>query len=229
MVGARARLVAAGVGGTLLDAFVHWAASLIPGDDAAVVDLGSGSGEALGALADLHPMSGIGIDLSAAAADIAARRFPSLTWVVANADRRLPLVDESVALVLSRHGRRNAAECARVLAPDGHLLVAIPAQDDLVELRERTMGQRVNRDRAEPLLAEHEPLFALVERSAFRERACLDRGGLLDLLRGTYRGERRSAANRIAALQSLEVTVACEIFLFRRRGHAVTRSTGALS
>ena len=74
--------------------------------DAIAVDLGSGSRRDAGpTLAAIAPISGIGIDLSVAAAEFAARRFPSLTWIVANADRRLPLQDASVDLVLSIHGR----------------------------------------------------------------------------------------------------------------------------
>ena len=62
-------------------------------------DLGCGSGELLGALAAARDICGAGIDLSTAAVERAARRYPALTWVVANADRRLPLLDASVHLV----------------------------------------------------------------------------------------------------------------------------------
>ena len=87
--------------------------------NAVVVDLGSGSGEMLGSLSTRQPISAIGIDLSMAAIGFAARRFPALTWVVANADRRLPLQDGSVDIVLSINGRRNPSECARVLTATG--------------------------------------------------------------------------------------------------------------
>ena len=173
--------------------------------------------KALAALASLRSIASIGIDLSTAAAEHAARRFPALTWIVANADRRLPLVDRSVDLVLSLHARRNAAECARVLQPVGLLLVAIPAPDDLIELRAVVLGQGIERGRSDALLAEHEPFFRLVEQSSARERQRLGRESLLDLLRGTYRGERASAAGRIEALGSLEVTLASDFFVLAPR------------
>ena len=50
-----------------------------------------GTGDALGAAASRWPLTYAGIDLSTAAVEHAARRFPSVTWVVANADRGLPL------------------------------------------------------------------------------------------------------------------------------------------
>ena len=180
----------------------------------------------LGELARARPIEGIGIDLSTAAAEHAAKRFPALTWVVANADRRLPLVDRSTSLVISIHGRRNPAECARVLKPGGWLVVAIPAPDDLVELREQVQGARVERDRGEALLAEHAPFFTLRERGIVRERPRLDRNALKDLLRGTYRGERRSAAAGVEALDELEVTLASDVFLLAsssRRHDEMTR------
>ena len=104
--------------------------------------------------------------------------------------------------MLSVHARRHAVECARVLARGGHLIVAAPAPDDLIELRESVMGKRMERDRASTLLAEHEALFTLVDRGSARERQQLDREPLLDLLHTTYRGGRTSGADRIAALDS---------------------------
>lgn len=216
-VDARARLLAAGIGRVALDDFVGIAAALDLGERPVVVDLGSGAGGALAALASRRPIDGVGIDLAAAAADHAARRYPGLTWVVANADRRLPILDSSIELALSLHGRRNPAECARALAPSGLLLVAVPAHDDLIELRELVQGKAIERERADTLLAEHEPFFTIENRSTVRERHRLERESLLDLLRSTYRGERTSAAAGVSALTNLEVTLASDLFLFMRR------------
>jgi len=193
-IDARARLLAAGVGRSILDGVVRRAATLELPDNPLVVELGSGSGDALATLAETRPIAGVGIDLSTAAAAHAARRFPHLTWVVANADRRLPFLDRSVALMLSIHGRRQAVECARVLAPVGYLLVAIPAPEDLIELRALIQGEGVERARGEGLVAEHEALFTLTDRFSVRERHTLDQASLIDLLRGTYRGRRASSA-----------------------------------
>jgi len=215
-VDARARLLARGVGRALVDDVVRRAAALAGADQSGrqvVVDLGCGSGETLGALSAMCPVEAIGIDLSAAAVDRAARRFPSPTWVAANADRRLPLLDHCAAIVLSVNGRRNPAECARVLKPGGCLLVAIPAPDDLVELRERVQGAGVERDRSEGLLREHAPFFALRERGVVRGRLRLDRDDLNDLLLGTYRGQRHSASAQAATLDALDVTLASDLFV----------------
>jgi 23S rRNA (guanine745-N1)-methyltransferase len=211
---ARASLLAGGVGRTLIDAIANRAATLDLPDRPVAVDLGCGSGDALAALTG-RAGTGIGIDVSIAAVERAARHFPDRLWVVANADRRLPLMDRSVDIVLSLHGRRNPLEVARVLAATGYLVVAVPAADDLIELRELVQGQPLERDRASVVLAEHEPLFALIDRTVVRERRELDRDALLNLLRGTYRGVRRGAAERVAALTRMTVTLASEVLTLR--------------
>jgi len=216
-IAARARLLDSGVGRSIVDAFVAWAAALDVQRNPLVCDLGCGSGDVLGTLASQHPVAGVGIDLSVAAVERAAQRFPQLTWAVANADRRLPLLSESVEIVLSLHARRNPVECARVLAPSRFLLVAVPAPDDLVELRERIQGKPVVRDRTAALIAEHERLFTVVERRVVRVRQHLEQGQLLDVLRGTYRGIRAAAAAKADALGSLDVTLASILCLFQRK------------
>ena len=152
--GGAPRLLAAGVGRR--SSTRSWrgrASTASPGG--AVADLGCGVGDALGLLQTGAASPAVGIDLVRAAVDIAARRFPTLTWVVANADRRLPLLDGSVSLVVSLHARRNPAECQRVLAPGGHLLVAVPAPDDLIELRRRSRARASNGIGVPTVIAEH--------------------------------------------------------------------------
>lgn len=216
-VEARSRLLEAGVGRTILEELVGRAAALDLPKHPVIVDLGSGSGDLLGALAATRMITGVGIDLSTAATDYAARRFSTLTWVVANADRRLPVLDNRIELVLSLHSRRNPTECARVLTSKGMLLVAVPAHDDLVELRTAVYGRALERERADKLIEEHAAAFVLVDRASIREHHHLTRESLQDLLRSTYRGERTSTTGRVTALTDLDVTLASDIFLFTRR------------
>jgi len=135
---------------------------------------------------------------------------------VANADRRLPLLDHTVSMAISMYARRHPAECARVLLPGGVLLVSVPAPDDLIELREAVQGTRVEKDRTGGVDAEHAGLFTLVERTTLRARAAFDRAGLLRLLASTYRGARTAQQQRIETLDQLEVTLATDVLLFER-------------
>lgn len=215
---ARTALVSAGIGRALIDAVVTRAAVAVAARrDVVVAELGSGGGDTLAAMAGALAATAIGIDLSSAAASLAARRFPSLTWIVANADRRLPLVDHSVDLVLSQFGRRNPAECARVLAARGVMLVAVPAPDDLLELRAQVHGEGIARDRGDAVVADHREHFTLVERMTVREHAHLDRPALLNLLAASYRGARLATAAHVASLDRLDVTLSAELFVLARR------------
>jgi len=213
IVAARAALADAGVGHELIDAVVTRARALRR-DHLVVVDLGSGPGDVLGALAAGMSVTGIGIDISAPAAGHAARRFPSLIWAVANADRQLPLLAARIDLVLSINSRRNPAECHRVLTGSGRLFVAVPAPDDLVELRRFVQGEGLDIDRSEKMLTEHRPFFSLVDQVHVQARRRLDRAALLAVLGTTYRGMRFREAGRRDALDTMDVTFSSRLFVF---------------
>jgi 23S rRNA (guanine745-N1)-methyltransferase len=206
------------VGGALVDAVVRRLSVLALPRPTVVVDLGSGTGRALAAVAAAREVAGVGIDLSVAAVEYAARHWDGLTWVVANADRTLPLLDGSVDLVLSLHARRNPPEVARVLKPEGVFLAAVPAPDDLIELRTQVQGAGVTRDRLPSLVAEHRAGFAVEDTFRVDERLRLEPQQLRALLNVTYRGVRRSAEAQVTALTALEVTLAADVCVLRRRG-----------
>src|ERR1700730_6766243 len=66
-----------------------------------VLDAGSGEGFYLGTLARHTGFSAHGVDISIPAVDSAARRYPGVEWIVANADRFVPYADASFSVVLS--------------------------------------------------------------------------------------------------------------------------------
>jgi 23S rRNA (guanine745-N1)-methyltransferase len=215
VVDARAALLASGVGMTLLNDVVQQVLRLDLRDEAVVVDLGSGSGDALAILAMRRPIVGVGIDLSVPAIEHAARHFPGPSWIVANADRRLPLLDASVDLVMSINGRRNPAECARVLAPEGLLVIAQPAPDDLIELRGAVQGHTRELERPQSIALEHQPHFSVVDHTVVREQRLLDSEQLRRVLATTYRAARKSAAGRMDTLKPMEVTFSANVYVLR--------------
>jgi hypothetical protein len=97
------------------------------------------------------------------------------------------------------------------------LLAALSADDDLGELRALVQGSLRERARAEGFVAEHAAHFELRARSAAREQRTLSRAELLDLLAGTYRGERRRQRAAVEALGELAVTLASDVVLLARR------------
>jgi 23S rRNA (guanine745-N1)-methyltransferase len=110
---------------------------------AAILDAGCGEGTYIAAVAAqlreraylLSTAICYGLDVSRAAARMAARRHHDITFVVASLKGRIPFADGSLAGVLNVFAPRNAAEFARVLAPGGLLLVVIPGERHLAEAR----------------------------------------------------------------------------------------------
>ena len=151
-----------------------------------ILDAGCGDGYYLGSLG-----RGSGIDISTAAIDLAARRYPQCEWIVANADRFIPYADASFDLILSITGRMNAEEFRRV--GRGYLLVAVAAPDDLIELR----GRR-GRDRVARTIETFAPFFSLVKREGATTVAELNADEARDILFASYRprgGQRPSAVH----------------------------------
>lgn len=159
-------------------------------------------------------MEAHGVDLSVPAIDLAARRWSSVSWWVGNADRLLPFKDGSFDLALSIAGRRPAAELRRVLKKGGHLLVAVPGEDDLIELRETVLGEGRTLKSA---LAELAKDFEIEAQRTVRSVASLDRGAVQDLLASTYRGQRESQRARLGEIGTMQVTMSFELFRFAVR------------
>ncbi|MGH9464012.1 MAG: methyltransferase domain-containing protein, partial [Thermoanaerobaculia bacterium] len=212
---ARRRFLAGGFETPHVDAITRLV-SLAP--RAAALEVGCGEGDYLAAIAGRSGCEGHGLDISTAAVDAAARRFPHLHWIVANGDRVLPYADASFALVLSVTGRRNAAEFRRILAAAGRLLVVVPGPDDLIELRAAVLGEGVARDRIDAATATFAPLFSLERRHRLRHVVRLDAAGARDAMAGSYRALRASQRSRLTALGELDVTLSRDALLFRPVG-----------
>jgi 23S rRNA (guanine745-N1)-methyltransferase len=170
-----------------------------------VLDAGCGDGFYLGSLARETGFDAHGIDISTAAVDAAARRYPECKWIAANADRFVPYADQSFSVVLSITARMNAAEFRRVLRADGRLLVAVPAPGDLIELR----GE--GRERADRTVETFAGQFTLTDRRRATTTADLDTASVKDLLLSIYRPMRERP------VEAMRVTFSLDLLLFRAR------------
>lgn len=168
-----------------------------------VLDAGCGEGFYLGSLSRDIGFDAHGIDISTAAIDAAARKYPRCEWIVANADRFVPYPDQSFTLVLSITARMNSAEFRRVLSNGGRLLVAIPAPEDLIELR------GAGRDRVARTVAAFESDFKLVDHSRVTTTSDLDAAAVSDVLHSIYRPLQPEAP------KAAWVTFSLDLLLFR--------------
>ncbi len=217
-VNARRRLVEQGIEADIVAELAAFASKVATARSGNLLDAGCGEGSVTMAMSVATALEPAGVDISTAAVDKAARRYPTATWIVANADRELPIVDGCVSLVASVVARRNPVEFFRVLEPEGVCLVVVPGEDDLAELREVVLGATVGRDRTAAVESEFAEGFELIGRRSIRDRVRLDRGSIEDILASTYRGARVAERERAAALTSLEVTLSREALAFRKRG-----------
>ncbi|MBZ5607113.1 MAG: methyltransferase domain-containing protein [Acidobacteriia bacterium] len=199
-VAARRRLQDRGVTEPLLRAIAEMLAAR-PSD--IVLDAGCGDGFYLGSLARQTGFDAHGVDISTPAVDAAARRYPECEWIVANADRFLPYADRSFSIVLSITARMNAGEFRRVLRDGGGLLVAIPAPEDLVELR------GAGRDRVARTIQTFAPEFTLVDRRRVVTAADLDAAAVHDVLVSIYR------PMRVQPVQAMRLTFSLDLLRFR--------------
>ncbi len=199
-VAARRRLHDRGATGPLL----HGIAEIIAASSSDIVlDVGCGDGFYLGTLARQMGFGAHGVDISVPAIDAAARRYPGCEWIVANADRFLPYADRSFSIVLSITARMNPSEFRRVLREDGRFLVALPAPDDLVELR------GAGRDRVARTVETFAHDFTLVDQRRVTTAADLDAAAVHDVLLSIYRPMRSQPA------EAMRVTLSLDLLLFR--------------
>ena len=186
---------------------LHAIAEIIEASPADIVlDAGCGDGFCLGTLACETGFDAHGVDISVPAINAAARRYPRCEWIVANADRFVPYADRSFSIVLSITARMNAGEFRRVLREDGRLLVALPAPQDLVELR------GASRDRVARTVETFGHHFTLADQRRVTTAAHLDAAAVHDVLLSIYRPMRSQPA------EAMRLTFSLDLLLFRVRG-----------
>lgn len=203
-VTARRRLHDQGVTEPLLNAICSM---LEPTNPGAVLDAGCGDGYYLGGIKTAFGADCWGVDISVAAIESAARRYPSCGWVVANADRFLPWPDGSFSTVVSITGRMNPAEFHRILTAGGHALVAVPSPEDLIELR------GVGRERIERTVEDFSANFRLVRQERATTVVELDAASVEDVLHAIYRPLRKDPAG------ATRVTFSLDLLLFESENH----------
>ncbi|WP_218219894.1 methyltransferase domain-containing protein [Nesterenkonia sp. Act20] len=159
MIMARERVQSAGVFAALSALLTHVE---LPESAPLILDCGAGTGHYLHQLLDAHPDSrGIALDLSTAGLKRAARhpRALALAW---DLWEPLPLLEDSVDLLIDVFAPRNVSEYARVLRPGGTAVVVTPRQGHLAELRETGL-LGMQGEKLDQLLSQMAPGFGLPE------------------------------------------------------------------
>lgn len=151
-----------------------------------------------------------GLDISKEAVRCAAKRYKDVNWIVANGMRKLPFADCSMDVILSILAPRNPEEFARILKPDGMLLLGVPGPNHLIELRSRLAANAADfEEKADEAAAKCAPHFVEVNRASVSYELMLNRAQLADLIQMTpifwCSGPKEKAA--VQQLDQLAVTV----------------------
>lgn len=167
-VAARAEFLSDGHFSPVVERLVAIAAESWPGRGL-VLDAGAGTGDYLAAVLDRLPEAhGLAVDASAAALRRAARAHPRAAAVGWDLREPLPVRDDVCGLVLVVFAPRNGLEYARVLRPDGALLVVTPGPGHLGELIGPLGLIRVDADKPARVAAALQPHFTLVGTAGIR-------------------------------------------------------------
>lgn len=219
MVDARDALLSAGVYRQIADATADAAERSAPADGC-VVDLGGGTGYYLATALDRLPdRVGLSLDLSKHASRRAAKAHPRAAAVVCDAWRGLPLHDDVAAVVLSVFSPRNPAEIARVLRPDGALVVVTPTDCHLAELIPKLGLLSVDERKRERLDEKLRSRFAQGDETVLEHPMWLDRTAVSNLVAmgpSSYHLDSDATRERIATLaEPTEVTASVTVSVFR--------------
>ncbi|MFB9235087.1 putative RNA methyltransferase [Plantactinospora siamensis] len=187
-----------------------------------VVDAGAGTGRYLAAVLEAAPDAvGLALDVSKPALRRAARAHRRASAALADTWRGLPVADGAARLVLNVFAPRNGAEFARVLCPDGLLLVVTPAADHLGALVDRLGLLRVDPDKADRVADSLAGRFEPVRRDLHRYDLRLDRPAVRTLVGMGPSAWHTEPARLAAALERLPepvpVTVSVELAGYRPR------------
>jgi 23S rRNA (guanine745-N1)-methyltransferase len=219
MVADRAGFLAAGHYAPITRALAD--AVLAPGRPATLLDAGGGTGAHLAGVLDRLPEAvGVVLDASRYAARRAARAHPRAMAVVADTWARWPVRDAALDRVLVVFAPRNGAETARVLRPDGRLVVVTPAADHLAELIGPLGLLTVDPAKADRLAAALGPHLHPDGTTQHRERLVLDHAAVRTLVGMGPHARHLPAeelAGRIAALPAaVAVTAAVDVSSWQR-------------
>ncbi|WP_372998143.1 putative RNA methyltransferase [Marinobacter sp.] len=210
MVAARQRFLSAGFYTKIAEAVSDLALKALAGERVgSVLDAGSGEGyylRHLSAMASDTSLALIGVDISKWAVLAAAKQDKQTRWVVGS-NANLPVMPESLDLVLCLFGFPVYSEFARVLKPGGQVIQVDAGADHLRELREIIYPELKPPGANEGLAPEG---FRQRDSTVVRFPLALpDQNSIGDLLAMTphlYRATSKGL-EKAAALESLNVTV----------------------
>ncbi|MDR0990311.1 MAG: methyltransferase domain-containing protein [Propionibacteriaceae bacterium] len=159
MVAARRRFLATGAYDPVVDQLVPHTTGPV------LLEAGAGPAFYLSAcVAAADDRRGLALDLSTAAAQVAARAHPRIAAVVADIWSTWPVADQTIDSLLCLFAPRNLSEFNRVLRPGGRVLIVVPNPGHWASLRRQFGLLDIPPAKADQLVAQAPATWELVER-----------------------------------------------------------------
>ena len=221
MVAARAEFLSAGHYLPLANVLVELSKDHAAGA-CLIMEAGAGTGYYTASVLDALPKSlGLAIDLSKYAVRRAAKAHGRLSAAVADIWEGLPLKDHCIDLALNVFAPRPAHELFRTLHRDGRLIVAIPTEHHMAELRNSLGLLKVDRNKNLRISRALDPFFTQLERRSCRWNMKLSHQQIAYLVGmgpSARHNHLTTLAGRIGMLPPIvPVTGAVEVRVYMRR------------
>lgn len=200
----------------------HLAAGQSEWDAPALLDAGCGEGYYIAALQRELATTGkpyhcYGADVAKDGVRLAAKRYPDVSFVVADIWKGLPFASGSLHALLNIFAPRNAAEFGRILIPGGLLLIVIPGPRHLEELRSALDLLGIEPQKEQHIVEQLTGSFVLRQRESLDYQLTLTPEDAADLVAMTpnYR-HRAPDAPAIAAAPKQPTTASFILLAFER-------------
>lgn len=185
-----------------------------------VLDAGCGEGYYIGVLqrelaATGQPHHIYGADVAKDAVRLAAKRYPDITFIVADIWKKLPFASGSLHALLDIFAPRNAAEFARILAPGGLLLIVIPGPRHLEELRASLNLLGIEQQKEQHIVEQLTGACSLRQRESLDYQLTLDPQAIADLITMTPNYRHRAPAIPVSTTP-LHTTASFILLAFER-------------
>lgn len=138
MVSARRAFLNTGRFQPIVDRLIELLNSLPMPESISLLDSACGEGYYLNSLQKSFSkrFSYVGLDISKFAILAASKLNKDITWIVAT-NKKIPMQDHKIDIVLSLFGFPVEQEYKRILKPEGYIIVVGAAEDHLLEIRRR--------------------------------------------------------------------------------------------
>lgn len=223
MVSARERFLATGGFSAIREAVARRATSTASTrSKRLIVELGAGTAAYLRTALDSDPQAhGIAVDLSVPATIRASRSHERTTAIVADSWQPLPIADSCADAVIVAFAPRHLPEIARILRPDGQLVLASALPNHLQELRDQFGLLSVSSKNSARLERSATDVgLAMREQATVQFTLTLDRQATADLILmgpNAWHVDHEQLRIQIeSGIDSRDVTVAVQVSTFAR-------------